>query len=165
MRWPGTIPPGGVCREMATQMDLLRTLARLAAARLPGAVDGKDITDLMLARPGAKSPHEAFFYYVGDRLHAVRSGRWKLKVPTTLAEEFAGYLNVDNPDTSIPRALYDLENDPGEQKSVLADHPDVARRLQGMIEAAREDLGDSRRKVTGKNVRPVGRATAIPSAG
>jgi len=26
-----------------------------------------------------------------------------------------------------------------------------------MIESAREDLGDSRRNLTGKNVRPVGR--------
>ena len=94
----------------------------------------------------------------------VASGKWKLKVPTTLAEEFAGYLNVANPETMIPRALYDLENDPAEQKSVLADHPDVAKRLQAMIESAREDLGDARRKVAGKNVRPVGRvATNQPA--
>ncbi|HEY2587339.1 MAG TPA: sulfatase [Tepidisphaeraceae bacterium] len=156
MRFPGVIPAGSVCHEMATQMDLLPTLARLAGVSAPHAVDGKDITDLMLAKPGAKTPHESFFYYVGNRLHAVRSGQWKLKVPTTLAEEFAGYVTIDNPNTIIPRALYDLSDDPGEQKSVLADHPDVARRLQAMIESAREDLGDSRRHVTGKNVRPVG---------
>jgi len=159
MRLPGTIPAGSVCHELSTQMDLLPTLAHLAGAGPPKPVDGKDIKDLMLAKAGAKSPHESFLYYVGDRLHAVRSGRWKLKVPTTLAEEFAGYVNVANPETMIPRALYDLENDPGEQKSVLADHPDVARRLQAMIEAARKDLGDSRRKMIGKNVRPVGRIT------
>jgi arylsulfatase A-like enzyme len=157
MRYPGVIPPGTVCHEMATQMDLLPTLAHLAGADAPKDIDGKDITDLMLAKPGAKTPHESFFYYVGDRLHAVRSGQWKLKVPTTLAEEFAGYVKVDNPQTVIPRALYDLENDPAEQKSVLADHPDVVKRLQAMIESARADLGDSRRKMIGKNVRPVGR--------
>ena len=158
MRYPGVIPPGTVCREMATQMDFLPTLARFAGASLSTrAIDGKDITDLLLAKPGASSPHEKFFYYVGDRLHAVRSGKWKLKVPTVLAEEFAGYLQIENPDTEIPRALYDLEADPAEQKSVLAHHPEVAERLQAMIESAREDLGDARRKVTGKNVRPVGK--------
>lgn len=156
MRFPGVIPPGSVCHEMATQMDLLPTLARLAGASVPHPVDGKDITDLMLAKPGAKTPDESFFYYVGNRLHAVRSGQWKLKVPTTLAEEFAGYVKIDNPNTIIPRALHDLADDPGEQKSVLADHPDVARRLQAMIESARADLGDSRRHMVGKNVRPVG---------
>jgi len=158
MRFPGAIPPGSVCHELATQMDFLPTLARLARASATRAVDGKDITDLVLAKPDAKSPHESFFYYVGDRLHAVRSGRWKLKVPTTLAEEFAGYLNVANPDTQIPRALYDLENDPAEQKSVLNDYPDVAKKLIGLADAAREDLGDSKRNMTGKNVRPVGRS-------
>jgi arylsulfatase len=161
MRYPGVIPPGSVCHEMATQMDLLPTLARLAGASAPPNIDGKDITNLMLAEPGAKTPHESFFYYVGNRLHAVRSGQWKLKVPTTLAEEYAGYVEVGNPDTVIPRALYDLENDPAEQKSVLADHPDVAKRLQAMIESAREDLGDSRRHMTGKNVRPVGRVETL----
>jgi arylsulfatase A-like enzyme len=161
MRYPGVIPPGSVCHEMATQMDLLPTIARLAGVTPPTNIDGKDITDLMLAKPGAKTPHDSFFYYVGDRLHAVRSGKWKLKVPTTLSEEYAGYLKIENPETVIPRALYDLENDPAEQKSVLADHPDVAKRLQAMIESAREDLGDSKRKMKGKNVRPVGRLETL----
>jgi arylsulfatase A-like enzyme len=158
IRYPGVIPANTVCHEMATQMDFLPTLARLAGVTSapPKPIDGKDITDLMLAKPGAKSPDESFFYYVGNRLHAVRSGQWKLKVPTTLGEEFAGYLKIENAETEIPRALYDLENDPAEQKSVLADHPEVAKRLQEMIESAREDLGDSRRKMVGKNVRPVG---------
>ena len=35
MRLPGVIPPGSVCHEMATQMDLLPTLARLAARKSP----------------------------------------------------------------------------------------------------------------------------------
>ena len=159
MRFPGVIPPGSVCHEMATQMDVLPTFARFAGAtaNCPKPIDGKDITDLILAKPGATSPHESFFYYVGNKLNAVRSGKWKLKIPTTLGEEFAGYAKLENPETEIPRALYDLENDPGEQKSVIADHPDVAKKLQAMIESAREDLGDSRRKLTGKNVRPVGK--------
>jgi arylsulfatase A len=156
MRFPGTILPNSTCREMTTQMDFLPTFARFVGVEVKRPIDGKDITDLVLAKSGAKTPHESFFYYSGNRLHAVRSGKWKLKIPTTLAEEFAGYAQLENPDTEIPRALYDLENDPGEQKSVMADYPEVAGKLQAMIEAAREDLGDSRRKLTGKNVRPIG---------
>ena len=37
-----------------------------------------------------------------------------------LAEEFAGYLQVVNPDAEIPRALYDLENDPYELENVAS---------------------------------------------
>jgi len=157
MRFPGTIPPGAVCREMSTQMDFLPTFARFAGATASSAIDGKDITDLVTNKPGAKTPHESFFYYSGNRLHAVRSGQWKLKVPTTFGEEFAGYLKIENAETEVPRALYDLANDPAEQKSVISDHPEVAKRLQAMIESAREDLGDSRRDLVGKNVRPIGR--------
>ena len=112
-------------------------------------------------KAGATSPHESFFYYSGNRLHAVRRGKWKLKVPTTLGEEFAGYLKIENADTEIPRALYDLENDPGEQKSVIADYPEVAARLQAMIEKAREDLGDASQKMKGKNIRPVGKTEVV----
>src|SRR5262249_35735248 len=32
MRWPGKIPPGSVCREPAMTIDILPTLAKLAAA-------------------------------------------------------------------------------------------------------------------------------------
>src|SRR5215207_7070660 len=160
MRFPRTIPPGSVCGEMATQMDLLPTLARFAGSGASSsaarALDGKDITELVLAKSGAKSPHESFFYFSGNRLHAVRSGKWKRKVPTTLGEEFAGYLKIENSETEIPRALYNLETDPGGRSWSWAEHPDVAERLQAMIESAREDLGDSRRKLTGKNVRPIG---------
>jgi arylsulfatase A-like enzyme len=158
MRWPGKIPAGTTSREIVVNFDLMPTLARITGTEVPSdrIIDGKDITDLMFAKPQAKSPHEAFFYYSGNRLHAVRSGKWKLKVPTTLREEYSEYLKIENPETVIPRALYDLESDPGEQKSVLADHPAVAERLQAMIESARADLGDSRRNLVGKNVRPIG---------
>jgi arylsulfatase A-like enzyme len=150
---------------MATQMDFLPTFARLAGASMsfPKPIDGKDITDLMLNKPGAKSPYDAFFYYVGDRLHAVRSGKWKLKVPTTLAEEFSGYGKLENPDTEIPRALYNLDTDPAEQKNVMADHPDETKRLIALVEGAREDLGDAKRNLPGKNVRPVGRVDQTAS--
>jgi len=73
------------------------------------------------------------------------------------AAEIGRKLGRRNPQTVMPRALYDLQNDPGEQKNVLADHPDEANRLQAMIEEAREDLGDSRRDMVGKNVRPIGK--------
>jgi arylsulfatase A-like enzyme len=166
IRYPGVVPAGKVCHEMATQMDFLPTFAHFAGATVPHPVDGKDITDLVLVKEGAKTPDECFFYYSGNKLCAVRSGKWVLKVPTTFQEEFGGYVRVENPESKVPRALFDIDTDPGEQKSVLSQHPDVAKRLQAMIESAREDLGDSRRKMVGKNVRPVGRvAHPVPVPG
>ena len=157
MRWTGKIPAGTVCREIATAMDVMPTVAKLCGGGAPSdrVIDGKDISDLIFAKAGATSPHEAFFYYSGNRLNAVRSGEWKLKLQTTLAEE-EEYTKLENPQTLIPEKLFNLALDPGEQKSVLKDHPKITKRLSELADRARADLGDARTGASGKNVRPVG---------
>jgi arylsulfatase A-like enzyme len=163
VRWPaGKVPAGAVCRELAVNFDFFPTLARLAGGDVPAdrVIDGKDISDLIAAKQGATSPHDAFYYYTGNRLSAVRSGRWKLKLRTTLQEENE-YGKIENPDTPIEPKLYNLAVDPGEQKSVLKDHPDFVEKLNALAERARQDLGDARTNVRlGKNVRPVGHITS-----
>ena len=69
MWWPGQIPPGAVCRQPAATIDIFPTVARLTGAKLPEhPIDGKDIWPLVSAQPGAKSPHEAYFFYWGREL-------------------------------------------------------------------------------------------------
>lgn len=158
MRWPAQIPAGRTCKEMAVTFDLLPTFAHLAGAKVPDdrIIDGKDISDLMTDKPGATSPHDRFYYYCGNDLQAVRSGKWKLRVPTMLADESGRYVKLQHNDTPIPPALYNLDFDPAEQKNVLKDHPDIVQRLQKMAAEAREDLGDAVTGAKGKNVRPMG---------
>ncbi|HYT61514.1 MAG TPA: sulfatase, partial [Haliangiales bacterium] len=148
MRWPGKIPAGAVCRELAATMDLLPTFARLAGAEVPRdrIIDGKDIWPLMSGQPGAKTPHDAYLYYWGKHLQAVRSGKWKLHLPH----------NYDHPDPpghdgkpgkyakrEISVALFDLETDIGETNNVADQHPEIVARLQGLAGKCRDDLGDS----------------------
>jgi arylsulfatase A-like enzyme len=38
-----------------------------------------------------------------------------------------------------PVELYDLKNDPGEQRDVAAAHPDIARRMAHIMKTARTD--------------------------
>lgn len=82
MWWPGHIPAGKTCSQMAITMDLLPTFTALAGANLPvdREIDGRNIWPLM-SKSGVKSPHEAFYYYQIDQLQAVRSGKWKLHLP------------------------------------------------------------------------------------
>ena len=161
MRWPEKIPAGAVCSEVATTMDLLPTFAALAGARPPTdrIIDGKDIRPLMSGAPGARSPHEAFFYYRHYDLEAVRSGRWKLVFERTRRKEFP-YRNIADGDDKVPEALYDLETDIGEKMNVIADHPAVADRLCALAETMRADLGDARYERHGTNRRPPGRASS-----
>jgi arylsulfatase A len=161
MRWPGRIPAGTVNREMALTMDLLPTLAKLSGAEVPKdrIIDGKDIWALISSQPGAKTPHEAFFYYWGQHLQAVRSGKWKLHFPHsyTKPEPPGGgskpgkYANKD-----IGLELFDLEKDVSEGRNVATENPELVKRLQALAERAREDLGDSETHRQGKNVRPAG---------
>ena len=101
----------------------------------------------MAGKEGAKSPHEAFYYYKIDQLQAVRSGRWKLHLPYEIKKRNQGITNA-------PLKLYDLNADIGETTNIAADHPDVVKRLLALAEKAREDLGDVNQK--GKNQRPAG---------
>jgi len=146
IRWPGHIPAGSTCTELATAMDFYPTLAGLAGCAMPTdrVIDGRDILPLMLSGGAAKSPHEAFFYYNRNDLEAVRDSRWKLHVRKSrqaIAE------------------LYDLRNDPGESRNVYAAEPAVVARLNALLERCREDLGDEAMGLAGRQVRPAGRVT------
>jgi arylsulfatase A len=163
MRWPGQIPAGTVCNEPASTMDILPTIAKLTGAKLPAhTIDGKNIWPLMSGKRGAKSPHEAFFYYRGFALEAVRSGKWKLHLPHSYRslggrKGGTGGQPVKYEQAKIGLALFDLKKDIGEQHDVSAQYPDVVERLLGLAEKMREDIGDSAKKMTGKNRRPPGR--------
>ncbi|MBI3849385.1 MAG: sulfatase [Verrucomicrobia bacterium] len=164
MRWPGKIPAGTVCHEVAATMDILPTVAKLAGADLPKhKIDGLDLWPLMSGQPGAKSPHKAYFYYWGKALQAVRNGKWKLHAPHnyTHPEPPGGGGQPGKYATKkIGAELFDLEIDIGETTNVADQHPEVVKRLEALLENCRDDLGDSETKREGKDVRPPGQLSA-----
>lgn len=144
MRWPGHIPAGTICREIATGMDVMPTLASIAGTSAPSdrIIDGHDISPLAFGEAGAVTPWDEFFYYKQNSLEAVRSGNWKL--------------HVRKGDTEV-RELYDLDADVGEMVNLYNEHPEVVSDLMARIDACRRDLGDEATGVNGENVRPIGR--------
>jgi arylsulfatase A-like enzyme len=164
MRWPGRVPAGATCSELASTIDILPTVAKLIGAKLPDhAIDGLDVGPLMFGAAGARSPHEAFYcYYAGGQLQAVRDARWKLHFPheyRTLSGREGGRDGSPVPydQQRIELSLFDLLNDPGETTDVKAEHPEIVARLQRAGEAARADLGDTLTKVVGSGARPAGK--------
>ncbi len=164
-RWPGHVPAGATCRELAATIDVLPTVAALIGARLPPhPIDGHDITPLLFGKDGAVSPHTAYCCWYGGELQTIRDRRWKLHFPhtyTTLAGKAGGKDGTPAPysDARIDLALFDLQADPGETHDVAAAHPEVVARLQEAADAARRDLGDKRTGTAGAGVREPGRST------
>jgi len=161
MWWPGQIPAGAVCRQPACTIDIFPTVARLTGAKLPDhPIDGKDIWPLISAQPGAASPHEAYFFYWGRELQAVRSGRWKLHFPhkyNTIVEPGSGGKPGKSQARQIELCLFDLENDIGETTDLSQQHPEVVARLKALADRMREELGDSATGQQGKGLRQPGK--------
>lgn len=147
--WPDRIPAGKVCGEVAGTIDLLPTLAELIGAPLPEdrRIDGHSIRALLEGREGARSPHELYCYYRGNRLEAVRQGRWKLRLPGGRS----GRRNRGQEKDGGPRPaeLYDLAADISEKQDVAGAHPAEVKRLT--------ELARQKEKELAENSRPVGR--------
>jgi arylsulfatase A len=137
MRFPGRVPAGTVCSEVAATIDLLPTFATLADAKIPTdrVIDGKNIWPLMAGQADAKSPHENYFY----RGMAVRQGKWKLhlKVRSTAKSQPAG---------PVPQ-LYDLSADISETNNLADENPEIVERLKKLIEEHNQEIAENRRPI------------------
>lgn len=182
MRWAEAIPAGTVCSEMITSMDLLPTIADLIGVELPDdrPIDGLNIKPLLLGEPEAQSPHDAFYFYAGTELQAIRSGDYKLHFPhqylTTAAEPGRGGFPSNHGRlepmsitssglegiasrhgyrvVETPKALFNLRSDPGETTNVIDQHPEVVDQMERLAEKMRDELGDSMTGRTGGRIRP-----------
>lgn len=164
MRLPGRIPRGSVCGQPVMSIDIFPTVAHLTGSALPAhAIDGKNIAGLLTEAAGAGPPHEALYFYWEKRLEAVRSGKWKLHFPHKYRSMAGRPLRGDGVpitygNAKIELALFDLSKDPGEEKNVAGENPEVVERLKGMAEVARKELGDG--EIKGAGVREPGRVPA-----
>ncbi len=141
--WPGRIPAGTSCDAILGMIDILPTFAALAGARAPSdrTIDGVNIWPQLAGVGNAQPAHEAFYYYRGFRLEAVRHGDWKLHLPPSGKDKRP--------------SLYNLKVDIGESRDVAAENPEVVRKLESMAAAMKGDLGLDGPDASG--CRPLGR--------
>ena len=142
MWWPGRIPAGKICGEVAATIDLLPTLAKLCGGKLSGRkIDGKDIWPLMSGQSTAKSPHENYVLMHGPG--AVRSGKWKF-YPWQEGRGGKRHDRAKNPSPD-PVQLYDTQADIGETKNLASKHPAIVRRMQAAYDAHVSEIKASKR--------------------
>jgi len=153
--WPGKIAAGSSTAEITSMMDVLPTCASQAGASLPKRkIDGANLWPLLSGEAGAR-PHEAFYYYHGFNLQAVRSGDWKLQIAGGDAPKNGKKKQPGAKQEGFPR-LYNLKDDIGESKNVAAAHPEEVKRLQAFVQKMEDDLGVTK---LGPGVRELGRVT------
>lgn len=115
MSWPARLSKGTVFREPVIALDVASTV--IAAANLPPDpnLDGVNLLPY-LAKTGAAMPGRDLFWRFWNQT-AVRSGDWKMIV--------AADYNL----------LFNLKDDPGETKNVIAAHADLAKALEQKLAA------------------------------
>jgi len=134
MRWPGKVPKGTNCDEVAASIDLMPTIAKLAGAKLlkDRRIDGKDIWPLISGTEGAVSPHEIYYYYKGNRLESARQGKWKIRRSGKKSQSVE---------------LYDLDSDISETKNLAKENEALVQDMIKKMNLFDEDLKKSQRPV------------------
>ena len=125
-------------------------------------IDGKSIVNL-LKGTSAESPQEAYYFYYGKQLQAIRMGKWKLHFPhgyRTMGGKLGGKGGIPTKysQSRIGLSLFDLDIDIGETTDVKEKHPEILAKMQQLGEAMRTELGDNKRQ--GKGQRQPGRLAA-----
>jgi arylsulfatase A-like enzyme len=136
VKFPRELKPGTVNDRAFASIDLYPTLAALAGIPLPDQdTDGKKIWPLMRGDDAAPNPHRYYFISIGWELEAVMTsdGKWKLHLPH-------GYRDVVRPGhdgqrgetqtSTIEESLFNLIDDPHEQRNLIVEHPKIANELR-----------------------------------
>ena len=122
-RWPGRVPAGRVSDQAWAFWDFLPTVAEVAGMTPPSGLDGISMLPAILGR--SQRNHEYFYweFHEGGFKQAVRMGDWK-----------GVRLKVHG-----PLELYNLQDDPGEQRDVASRQPEVVARIEAILRNARTE--------------------------
>jgi arylsulfatase A len=153
MRWPGRIPAGTTCNQIAGNIDMLPTFAKITGTTPPQdrVLDGRDITSLMF-KAGAPPVRDTQLYFNAwdDKLGAIRQGDWKLFLtsPQRKAQPKKGASPKAKEASSAEvgeGALFDLAKDPYETTDVAAAHADIVARLRTEAQRRDQEIREHRR--------------------
>ena len=133
IRWPGVTPAGATCTEPVASTDFYPTI--LEMARLEGDakhnadVDGLSLVPLLEDPQGKLDRDAMYFHYphyypTTTPVSSVRVRDWKLL-------EFHEDMHVE---------LYNLRDDPSEEKDLAAEMPERAEQLRRQLHAWREGV-------------------------
>jgi arylsulfatase A-like enzyme len=120
--WPTKIKPA-VVTQPAALWDLYPTFLELAKVPVEEKIDGISIVPLLTQNKGRQKLHDHFYweFHENDGRQAVRWGKWK-----------GVRLRVSKNENS-PIELYNLNNDPSEQRNVADKNPEVVKVIEQIM--------------------------------
>ncbi len=127
VRWPGVVKPGGVCRQLVHQADLLATCADIIGASLPANAGEDSFSFLPLLTGEDRLVREHAISQSMRGLLSIRRGRWKL-----IAGRGSGGWTEGQDEH--PAQLYNLEGDLAEHRNLWAEESVIAGELTVLLE-------------------------------
>jgi len=127
LRYPGAIPAGVTIKPMMTAMDLYPTLAAACGIKIQLPLEAQLMDGVNswenLTRPGSKPARREYLYWHGKgEATAIRVGTWKLHFNY-------GVRKPEDQVLSNGPELYQLADDPLEQRDLSAQHPEQVKQL------------------------------------
>lgn len=140
-RWKGRIKPG-VSDEIVCTIDLAASLAALTGESLADDAcrDSFNVLGALLGEPEAEGRDHLVQQNNGNNgTYGLRVGDWKLhRYDNKTARNVVVEAQLAN--TKVPQfQLFNLAQDPAEQKNVIGEHPEVAERLKAQLQKIIED--------------------------
>lgn len=127
VRWPARIAAGTRVPQISAAIDLLPTLAELAGIPLPAdrPLDGISLTPLLTS--DLKGSPDADTKAAPDRM---------------IFSHWAGRVSVRTPQYRLDHTgkLYDMRADPGQERDLAQERPEVARRLARTVAEWKQEM-------------------------
>jgi len=146
VRWPDWIPAGKTSDQLICSTDVMATCAAILDYTLPAdaAADSVDLLPLWAGK-SESSTRDYVVLVAPDETFAIRRGKWKF-----IEKNPKGRRRGSTEDQ-----LYDVEEDIGETKNLIAQHPEVVKEM-------RRILDDERKQAKGINGLPYPRPSNKP---
>ncbi|RMG36166.1 MAG: arylsulfatase [Planctomycetota bacterium] len=134
VRWPGVVRPGSRSDELICLNDVFATVCDILGVSPPPR-SCEDSVSFLPALRGRPVPEQrsGIVHHSSSGHFAYRTKRWKL----ILARGSGGWTSPrehEVPPGTPEAQLYDMLADPGEQRNLYEEQPEVARRLLELLE-------------------------------
>ena len=136
VRWPGKVKAGSKCEQPICHTDFYATAAEITGANLKDN-EAEDSLSILPVLSGEADviKRAAVINHSSAGMFAIRDGNWKL----VAGNGSGGRQLPKGKPFERPYELYDLSTDIGETKNVIDEFPEIAKRLETMLDEIRSN--------------------------